>query len=135
MNRAGHIEEQDTVAEVRREDLVPIEGDFLGAIDRVAEREVLLVDGLAGDQGVWERGGFLAVAVVRAIAGVVAVALERADGVKAAELFDPDVEAGEIDGLDAVSAGTAGELGLVVAGQDQLGVEPFEGDGRGPWGA
>ena len=43
-------------------------------------------------------------------------------------MFDADVEVGEIDGLNPIGAAAAGELGLVVARQDDFGVEALEGE-------
>jgi len=58
-----------------------------------------------------------------------------ADELAAGELFDADFEGLEVDGGEAVAAGTGGELGFVLAGEAELGGEVFEFELLGNGGA
>ena len=116
MRGAGDVEEEGGVAEFLGQDFIPVEGDFLGGVDGISERDFLVEHGFSGDERVGERSGGLDLFAVVTAADVVAVSLIGADEIGAGEFLDADVEAGEINGLDPIGAAAVGELGLVFGG-------------------
>ena len=85
-------------------------------------------DRLADDQRVGQRRGGPDGFVVRSVAGDVAVSLEGADEVRAAEFLDADVGAFEVQRENPVLAVALGELADVFGWQGDARVEVFELD-------
>ena len=83
VRHAGDVEEEGGVAEVFGQEFVPNQGDFLGSIDGISERDFFVEKGFTGDQRIGQRRGGLDGFAIVAAAGVVAVALIGADEIAA----------------------------------------------------
>ncbi len=114
MGFAGGFEEEDAGSQVFGQDVVPVEGDDFGGVDRVAERDFLIGNAGADDHRVGQRRGGADRFAVGAVAGDVAVSLERADEVFAGEFLDANAGALKVERENPVLAGALGELAGVL---------------------
>ena len=108
--------------------VVPVEFGEGGVVDFAVEADGVVGEDFPGEEFEGEGVAAFDRFVVMAVAGVVAVALEGADGVGALELLDAEADGGEVDRFEAVEAVAGGELGFVLAGGGEAGGDVLERD-------
>ena len=126
---SGDGDEKRAAGLILRKVFTPVEGVGVGGVELILDDDFLVDDNLAGDEFEGEGNPAFDPFVVGAVAGVMAIAKGGPDEVFGRKALNAEAERLVVDGLNLVGAGAVGELGFVVAGENDVGGEAGEFEG------